>query len=773
MKKAKQIVAVMTLEEKAGLCSGKDYWNTKELKKYGVTGIMLTDGPHGLRKQNDQFDHLGIYESVKATCFPPAVTLAATWNREIVKAAGAAIARECQAENVAVILGPGTNIKRSPLCGRNFEYFSEDPYMASEMAAAQICGTQKEGIGCSLKHFAVNNQEHKRTSISAEVDERTFREIYLCAFEGAVKQAKPWTVMCSYNKINGTYSAENKRLLTDILREEWGYEGVVVSDWGAVAHRVKSLAAGLDLEMPGTEGRTDAQIVEAVKNGTLSEECLDIAAERILVMVQRAEKKHRPNEKPDMEQHHEIAKQAALEGIVLLKNDAGILPMNAGERIAIIGPFAKEPRYQGGGSSHINPSKIDTVWEALKSSEGNKMQFSYADGFIVSEDRIHENLEAEAISCAKAADKVILLAGLPDALESEGYDRKHLRLPDNQLHLLNRLAEVNENVVVVLSNGAPLEMPWENLVKGIVEAYLLGQAGGSALADILSGKVSPSGKLAETFPKKLSDNPSFLNFPGEDDTVEYREGVFVGYRYYDKKELEPLFPFGYGLSYTKFDYLKLSVEQGNIRDDESVKVEVALKNIGAQTGKEIVQLYVGNAPCTKIRPLKELVGFEKIELEPGEVGTVTFILDKRSFAYYNTQISDWHVESGIYTIMAAASSADIRLSKELYVESTQCIYKRITELSPISDICTLPGGKAEVMNFFNNSVGDINELTKAMGADMLENLTGMTIQAYYGFMGDKISETIEAFVERMNELQIIAGETEHEIVGNVCHEGRE
>ncbi|MBR6336437.1 MAG: glycoside hydrolase family 3 C-terminal domain-containing protein, partial [Ruminococcus sp.] len=632
--KIQEIIKKLTLEEKASLCSGADFWHTKAVEGKDIPVIMMSDGPHGLRKMTDTGD------SIKAVCFPAACALACSYDRELVQDMGKALGNECQSEGVAVLLGPGANIKRSPLCGRNFEYFSEDPFLASQMAAAHIKGVQSMGVGSSLKHFAANNQETRRLSVSAEIDERAFREIYLSAFEYAVKEAKPQTVMCSYNKIGGEYSSQNKRLLTDILREEWGFDGLVVSDWGAVDDRPKGVAAGLDLEMPGSMGKNDKRIVEAVKNGELDEADLNKAVARVLDLVFKGDENRQYAAKWDKDKDRALARRIASECIVLLKNDKKILPLDTKKKIAFIGEFADKPRFQGGGSSHIN---TEQTLSALKASE-EFAEVSYAQGYITSEDRTDEALLGEAVTLAEQCDVAVIFAGLPDAFESEGFDRSHMRMPACQLELIERVSEVCKNTVVVLHNGAPIEMPFAGKVKGIVECYLGGEMVGGAVCDVLFGKVNPSGKLAETFPIKLSDNPSYLNFPGEGDRVEYREGIFVGYRYYDKKEMPVLFPFGHGLSYTEFEYSDITLSADEIKDTDILTVTVTVKNTGKRDGKETVQLYVSDSHSSAARPIKELKGFEKVTLKAGQSKKVVFKLDKRAFAYYNTGINDWYVE---------------------------------------------------------------------------------------------------------------------------------
>lgn len=750
----KQLISQMTLEEKASMCSGADFWHTKGIERLGVPASMVSDGPHGLRKQDDKADHLGVNESIKAVCFPAGCGTAASFNRELLTEMGEVLGNECQAEGVSVILGPAVNIKRSPLCGRNFEYYSEDPYVASEMAGALIKGIQSKNVGTSIKHFLANNQETRRMSVSSEVDERTLREIYLAAFEGAVKKQKPWTVMCSYNKINGTYAAENKKYLTDILREEWGFDGYVVSDWGAVNSRVTDLEAGLDLEMPSSQGMNDRLIVEAVKNGSLKEEILDQAVERILNIVFRYEENRDESAVFDRDKDHEAAKKVAAETIVLLKND-GILPLAEGKKVAFIGKYAEKPRYQGGGSSHINSHKVTS---ALDAAAGNP-NIIYAQGFIDETDEVDEGLLAEAMETAKTADVAVVFAGLPDAFESEGFDRSHMSMPNCQNLLIERVAQVQPNTVVVLHNGSPVEMPWISQVKGVLEAYLGGQAVGSAEYDILFGKINPSAKLPETFPLKLEDNPSYLNFPGGKEKVEYREGVFVGYRYYDKKKMDVLFPFGHGLSYTTFEYSNLKLSAERIKDTEEVTVSVDVTNTGALAGKEVVQLYVADVESTVNRPEKELRDFLKVELQPGETKTVTFVLNKRSFAYYNADISDWHVESGDFRILVGKSSRDIVLEAPLYVESTVKLPTHYTTDSTVGDILADPEAAEMVKALFADSGsmlgggGESGAASEAISNEMMEAMMRyMPLRGVLSFAADKgvDMEMLQGLVDKLN-----------------------
>lgn len=743
----KELIKQMSLEEKASLCSGLNFWNTKPIERLNIPSIMMTDGPHGLRKQSEGADHLGINESVESTCFPTASALACSFDRDLVKELGIAIGEECQSENVSIVLGPGANIKRSPLCGRNFEYYSEDPYLSSEMTKNQIQGTQSQGIGTSLKHFAANNQEHRRMTIDTIVDERTLREIYLASFETAIKEAQPWTVMCAYNKLNGEYCSENYRLLTEILRNEWGFEGFVVSDWGAVNDRDKGLSSGLELQMPADGGMGDNLIVEAVKKNRLSECVLDEAVERILNIIFKAVENKRENGIYSKEKHHELARKIAGECMVLLKNEEKILPLKKEEKIAVIGELATKVRYQGGGSSHINPTKLDNTYEEIVSFAGSE-NVRYARGYDLSIDDTIYELAEEAKKLAIEADKVILFIGLPERYESEGFDRTHLNIPKNQYDLVKVLKSVNENIVVILSNGSPIEMSFVSDVKAILEAYLTGQASGKAICDILYGEVNPSGKLAETFPLKLYDNPSYLNFPGEVDKVEYKEGIFVGYRYYDKKAMDVLFPFGYGLSYTNFEYSNLKISKNEIDDTEKVTVSVNIKNIGDVFGKEIVQLYIRDKESSVTRPEKELKGFEKIGLEPGEEKEVTFILNKRSFAYYNVDLGDWHVESGEFEILIGKSSREIVLKEVITVNTTVPIKTIVTKNTALGDIAHLP----EVQQIMDAMIQSFGGDTSGLGEGNMfaEMMKFMPLRALATFNPDGGQQLVDRIIESIN-----------------------
>ncbi len=625
-----ELIKQMTLEEKAALCTGAGPWTTTPVERLGIPELTLTDGPHGVRRVEDLSTFIS--KSVPATCFPTASCMASTWNVDLIYRVGEAIAEECIALGVNVILGPGVNMKRTPLCGRNFEYYSEDPYLAGELAVAFIKGVQSKGVGTSLKHFAANNQEYQRSTISAEVDERTLREIYLPAFEAAVKKAQPWTVMCSYNKLNGTYASQNHFLLTEILKDEWGLQGLVVSDWGAVHDRVQALKAGLDLEMPGPRDRRVKAVIDAVRSGELDEAVLDEAVRRILNIVFKAAETKKGGSF-DVAGHHALARQVAGEGIVLLKNN-GILPLQGHQRIAVIGRSAQEAYYQGGGSSHINPTRVDNPYEELQKMAG-EAELNYAEGYPET-DRFDQALIDEACNLAHLADVALLYISLPATKESEGYDRPDLDLTAHQIALIKAVNAVQPNTVVILNNGAPVVMSdWIDDTAAVLEAWMMGQAGAGAIADVLFGKVNPSGRLAETFPLKLKDTPAYINYPGENGVVRYGEGLFIGYRYYDAKEVPTLFPFGYGLSYTTFEYQNPRVSAQTFRDVDGVTVSVDVTNTGKRAGKEVVQVYVHDKKSKLTRPPKELKGFAKVELQPGETKTVSIPLDFRSFAYYH------------------------------------------------------------------------------------------------------------------------------------------
>jgi beta-glucosidase len=679
-----QVVARLTVEQKASLTSGSSFWFTQALQHAGIPEVMLTDGPHGVRKQREGGDHLGLTDSVPATCFPPAVALGSTFDPELLERVGVALGEEAVAENVGVLLGPGINIKRSPLCGRNFEYLSEDPVVSGLLGAALVRGLQSQGVGASVKHFAVNNQESDRMRVSADVDERPLREIYLRGFQRVVTEAAPWTLMCSYNRINGTYASQNRWLLTDVLRGEWGFPGLVMSDWGAVDERDAALVAGLDLEMPSSQGRTDAQLVAAVRDGSLEEVTLDVAATRVVDLVQKVLRRdgrapasdgvgEGSSRGDDAAAHHRLAREVAARSVVLLEND-GILPLAPSTRVAVIGAFATQPRYQGAGSSLINPTRLDTALEGLRehASDG---AVTYAAGFLlgdaadrgaqVADDAAYgsgpgaEGLVREAVELAAASDVALLFLGLPAELESEGFDRPDIDLPGDQLALLDAVAAANPRLVVVLSNGGVVRLgDVADRAAAVVEAWLLGQAGGTAIADVLYGVVNPSARLAETIPHRLQDSPAFLDFPGEHGHVRYGEGVFVGYRWYDARDADVAFPFGHGLSYTRFGYSDLSVTVGN----DGLTVVVTVTNLGERDGREVVQVYTGVALSEVARPPRELKAFASVPLAAGESKVVELYVPRADLAYWDIRTKAWVVEGGSYAVEVGASSRDIRLT---------------------------------------------------------------------------------------------------------------
>lgn len=654
----------LTIEEKAGLCSGKDFFTTKAVERLGIPSIMVCDGPHGLRKQDSDGDHMGMHESVKAVCFPAGSTLASSFDRSLIHTVGEYLGEEARAESIHTILGPAINIKRSPLCGRNFEYMSEDPFLAGELAASYVMGVQSKNVGVSVKHFAANNQEYHRMSTDVVVSERALHEIYLAAFEKTVKKAYPWTLMCAYNQINGTYCCENKWLLTDVLREEWGFDGVVISDWGATNNRVNALAAGLELEMPYSYGFRDREIVAAVKSGMLPESVLDTAVERLLQWINKGLAEEPVVPAYNKEDHHAFVRKAAAECAVLLKNSGNILPLSKDKNVLFVGCFAAAPRFQGGGSSHINCFKVTNAVDASKG-----LQVTYLPGWNTDGESSEPAAAAAAIAAAATADAVVVFAGLPESFEGEGCDRLHMDLPACQNELISALAAVQPNTVVVLHCGSPVTMPWEKDVAAILNLYLAGQAAGEAAVDLLFGDASPSGRLAETYPLRLEDTPPYLNFPGSEKRVHYGEDVYIGYRWYDSRKMDVLYPFGFGLSYTTFEISNLqAADVWNIEGHFTVTADVT--NTGSCAGKHVVQLYIA-PPATSVmpRPVHELKGFAKVELAPGETKTVSFILDSRSFSYYNSEIHDWYVESGAYTIEVGSSCRDLPLTHVVSIQS--------------------------------------------------------------------------------------------------------
>ena len=670
-----EMIQKMTLEEKAAFLSGKGEWQTWDFERLGIPSMYCSDGPHGIRKQAGAGDHLGLNPSLPATCFPTAATMANSWDPELGEEIGKALGEEAEVQDVHVVLGPGLNIKRSPLCGRNFEYFSEDPYLAGKMAAGYVRGIQSKGRYACPKHFAVNSQELRRMAMNAVLDERTLREIYLTGFEIAVKEGGAKAIMTSYNQVNGTYSNENTHLLKDILRDEWGYDGIVITDWGGSNDHIKGVAAGSDLEMP-TPGMDSArQIVKAVQEGRLSEEavdaCVDRLLEAVLTLTKEGAEGERKPEAFDTEAHHALARKAASESAVLLKNQDSILPLKPGTRVALIGDFAFEPRYQGAGSSMVNATKLDKMSELIK--EYDLTVVGMARGYM----RTGETdtvMEKEAVDLAQSADVVLYCFGLDELSESEGVDRTHMRIPQNQISLLEAVARVNVNVVGVLSAGAAVEMPWQTSLKALLHGYLYGQAGAGAMLDILTGKVNPSGRLNETYPVRYEDTPAFKYFPSEERNSEYREGLYVGYRYYDTAKVRVLYPFGFGLSYTEFKYSDLTVDQDG--------AEFTLTNTGDMDGAEAAQLYVGMKDARVFRPEKELKGFQKVFLRAGESRKVRIPFDDKTFRYWNVRTNRWEVEGGTYTIMIGASCLDIRLSTEADVEGTTETWPYYTNRMP-------------------------------------------------------------------------------------------
>lgn len=638
------ILQQMTLEDKIALCSGENFWETKKYEQYGIPSLFMCDGPHGLRKQENAADMLGVNESRKATCFPAEVTTAGSWDPELLTAIGSAIGQEAREQGVGLVLGPGVNLKRNPLCGRNFEYFSEDPYLAGKLAAGFIRGAEAQGIGTSLKHFAANSQELSRFTSDSVLDERTLRELYMTAFEIAVKEGHPSTLMCAYPKLNDVHCSDSKALLTDILRTEWGFSGLVVTDWGAMNDRIEGFRAGCDLNMPGGSDYMEKEVLQAVKNGTLPESCVDDSARRVLKLVFRAAETLKNPAHCDYEAHHVLAKRAALEGAVLLKNEDGILPLKKDAKIAVIGAMAKSIRYQGSGSSHINPTKLSQPLDFLPDA-------LYAPGC---DDRgaTTEDLLSQAAKTAQEAEIAVIFAGLPDRYESEGFDRADMKMPDGQLRMIDAVTAANPNTVVVLLSGSAVECPWADRVKGILYMGLPGQAGGEAVADLLCGRANPSGKLAESWPLSYADVPSSEIYGKIDDAL-YEEGLYVGYRYYEKSGVAVRWPFGYGLSYTTFAYSDLTVD-GNA-------VSVAVKNTGSFAGAEVVQLYLYAPQDGLHRPLRELKGFRKVFLQPGEAQTVTFILTDRSFALW---ADGWKVPGGMYAVQIGNLSADLEIAGE-------------------------------------------------------------------------------------------------------------
>ena len=711
------VLARLTLEEKASLVLGSDFWHTAGVERLGVPAVRVADGPHGLRVQPEDAEQAEIGGSLPATCFPTASALASSWDPVLLADVGHALAHEARAQGVSVLLGPGINIKRSPLCGRNFEYLSEDPHLAGELAHALVDAVQSHGVGTSLKHFAANNQEDDRLRVSAEVDERTLREIYLPAFERVVTGAQPWTVMCAYNKVNGTYASEHHWLLTRVLREEWGFTGLVVSDWGAVHDRVAALAAGLDLEMPPALGRSDAAVSAAVREGRLPETVLDAAVRRVLELEERSRPAllQAPEGFP-ASTHHALARRAAAESAVLLKNDGGLLPLapDAGSRVAVVGAFAQDPRFQGAGSSEVNPTQVDSPLEQLRAALPD-VEVTYAPGFDLASDRLDERLLADAQDAAAQADVVVAFLGLPGFAESEGFDRTHLDLPGNQVDVLTAVRRACERVVVVLANGSVVRLStWEHLATALLETHLGGQAVGGAVADLLTGALTPSGKLAETVPLRLEDTPSYLAFPGDSQVVRYGEGLFVGYRGFDAVDREVSHPFGFGLSYTTFALEGPAVEvHGSVAGgDLEVSVTVRVRNTGARPGAEVVQVYVADPQASVTRPLRELRGFAKVFLAPGESREVTIRLGERAFAYWSVLHRRWVVEAGEFVLHVGTSSRDFPHAHAVRLEAPS-VALPLTRGSTLREWLDDDAGREALTGALADAGGDLGVLAPA------------------------------------------------------------
>jgi beta-glucosidase len=725
------LVRQLTVEEKAAMVTGLTVWETVPVERLGIPSIWVSDGPHGLRRVVE----IGDRESIPATCFPTASALASAWDVDLIHEMGQALADECIAQKVDVLLGPGNNMKRTPLCGRNFEYFSEDPYLGGEMAASFINGVQSKGVGTSLKHFAANNQETWRMTVSAEIDERSLREIYLAGFERAVKKGKPWTVMCCYNRVNGTYGSEHHQLLTHILKDEWGFEGFVVSDWGAVHERVTALLAGLDLEMPGPLEARSRRVAGAVQSGELPEAVLDDAVERILRIVYKAVETPKGGVTLDMDGHHALARRVAAETMVLLKNEGGLLPLRGVKKMAVIGTAAKAAHYQGGGSSHVNPTRVDSPFEELQRLAGGA-QLVYAQGDMM-EDGFDQGKIDDAVRVAAGAEVALLVIGLPPFKESEGYDRPDMDLSDQQVALIQAVSAVQPRCVVILNNGSPVAMSaWIDGVPAVLEAWLMGQAGGGAMADVLFGKVNPCGRLAETFPLKLSDTPAYLNFPGGNGVVRYGEGLFIGYRYYDAKQMKVLFPFGYGLSYTTFEMKNLRLSKMAIKDTDDLAVTVDVTNTGAVAGKTVVQVYVHDRESALVRPEKELKGFAKVALEPGETKTVRVTLEPRAFAYYHPGFGQWVAESGDFDILVGQSSADLPLSAAVTVTSARALTRGLHRYSTLREWLADARGAAVLEPLMQEIMAQLSpDMRDAMSSEAMEWAKDLPLDVVFAFWG--------------------------------------
>lgn len=770
-KKIKEILNSLTLEEKASLCSGVGLWQTRPLEEKGIPEIWMADGTNGVRimkpvnqeRKQDTSDFLKVTDltqnsptitnQYEAVCYPSGASLASTWDTELIEEMGEALGDECRYFKVNLLLAPGINIKRSPLGGRGYEYYSEDPYLTGKVAESFIKGVQKTGTGTSIKHFAANNAETLRINMSSDVDERALREIYLAPFEIGVKNAKPWTVMSSYNKVNGVQMAENRELLTDILRDEWGFDGVVVSDWGGVKDRIKALEAGNDLDMPENQ-RSNQSVVDAVRRGILSEAVLDQSVERILELVFKAKEQECFTDEMDFESHRNLSRKVAEESVVLLKNEKGLLPITKEKykKVAVIGAFAREPRYQGGGCTLVNPVRISRPYEEMEKLAGKNIELTYAKGYEL-KDETSDELIHEAEEAAKEADIAVIFGGLWVAYDREGFDRKHLEIDSSHIRLIEAVSRVQKRVVVVLSNGDAVVMsPWLDHVGAVVEQFLVGETVGEALARVLFGEVNPSGKLPVTFPKRLEDTSAYPYFPGECSHHVYGEGIFVGYRYFDKKKIEPLFPFGYGISYTTFQYSAIRADRSQMKDTDTVTVSVDVTNTGCVKGKEIVQIYVSDEKSRLKRPEKELKAFGKVELEPGETKTLTFTLGYRDFAYYDPEASDWVVEEGIFHIHAAANAGDIRQSIPVEVTEAKKKFRRLYLDSQHTAVFDHPMAKKMYLDFLVE--------TGVIAADRVETMAPLLKGNYMGIYnvvtsllgGNVTKEEMQAVLDRINEV---------------------
>ncbi len=753
--KISSLLSEMTLEEKVLLTSGRDAWSTQPIERLEIPYIWVADGPHGLRRAPST-DTWGYGDQLPATCFPTASALSATWDVALLREVGAALGTEAAALGVNVLLGPGVNIKRSPLGGRNFEYFSEDPFLAGKLGAAYIDGVQAQGVGTSLKHYVANNLETERMWANSDVDDRTLNEIYMTPFEIAVREAQPWTVMACYNRVQGEYGTQSMHMLTQKLKEDWGFEGIVVSDWDAVIDRVEGIRAGMHLEMPGKPGRvTNRMVIDAVKNGDLDEADLDRVVRDILKVVLRAKAVEDTSRDQNLDEHHAFARQVAAQAVTLLKNDGPVLPIaqDKHRKIAVIGEFAVNPRYQGNGSSEVKPSRLDKFIDIVGAEYGDEFEINFAQGYSLADDTDFSLIDAAA-SLAAESDVALVLAGLPLQYESEGIDRLHIDLPPAHNRLIEAVSEKQPNTVVVLTNGSAVAMPWVDRVPAIVEAWLGGQAGAGAVADVVFGKVNPSGKLAETFPVRLEDTPAFLNFPAEDGEVLYGERVFVGYRWYDKRGIEPLFPFGHGLSYARFAYSDMELSSEVISDTDTLAVSVKLSNSGKVEGKEVVQLYVRDVEATVRRPEKELRGFAKIALAPGESREVRFELSERDFSYYSTRHGQWLAESGEFDILIGASSRDIRQENRVKLQSTKKLNYRFSEYSFFRELWSNPQLKpllVELMPAWLGSLaGEGRPPEEAVIEPFLQDQP--MIKFPYFTAGEVSAEQISGFIARCNEM---------------------